>query len=312
MPRMTGLAVAKEIRAQDPITPIIMISVEGRKERVAEAIQNGVSDYLVKPITRSILRLKLGKYLGAGAKKKPSGSCVETSNLDVRTANTDIPSGRESDAKSTPGREEREGVEPGRNALDYSGNSLPKLADVCNRIHEVSTLPHIATSGNPDCERPQHGRRRSQEPCGVRPGFEHARHADRELIGLRVADESQQRAAGNHVLRTCRDSSISRSPRASARSSRRVRTSVRMTAEGCGIIRWRLVSAHGRWPDCRRYLALKMCTSPGCCMISASFSKISTCTSHSRISCSRSGMTKTCPKPSGGIWRSITPYWATT
>jgi two-component system chemotaxis response regulator CheY len=63
MPGKTGLEVVKAIRAQDARVPIIMITTEAEKSRVIEAIQAGVSDYLVKPFTADTLRAKLEKHL---------------------------------------------------------------------------------------------------------------------------------------------------------------------------------------------------------------------------------------------------------
>ncbi len=65
MPGKTGLEVIKEIRAKDPKVTIIMITTEAEKSRVIQAIQAGVSDYLVKPFTSDTLREKLEKHLAA-------------------------------------------------------------------------------------------------------------------------------------------------------------------------------------------------------------------------------------------------------
>ena len=62
MPGKTGLEVVQEIRQQDANVPIIMITTEAEKGRVMQAIQAGVSDYLVKPFTAETLREKLEKH----------------------------------------------------------------------------------------------------------------------------------------------------------------------------------------------------------------------------------------------------------
>ncbi len=62
MPGKNGLEVVQEIRAKDPKVPIIMITTEAEKGRVVQAIQAGVSDYLVKPFTADTLREKLEKH----------------------------------------------------------------------------------------------------------------------------------------------------------------------------------------------------------------------------------------------------------
>ena len=62
MPGKTGLEVIQEVRQQDAKVPIIMITTEAEKGRVMQAIQAGVSDYLVKPFTADTLREKLEKH----------------------------------------------------------------------------------------------------------------------------------------------------------------------------------------------------------------------------------------------------------
>jgi two-component system chemotaxis response regulator CheY len=63
MPGKTGPEVVKEVRAQDAKIPIIMITTEAERGRVIQAIQAGVTDYLVKPFTPEALREKLEKHV---------------------------------------------------------------------------------------------------------------------------------------------------------------------------------------------------------------------------------------------------------
>jgi two-component system, chemotaxis family, chemotaxis protein CheY len=63
MPGKTGLDVIREIRAQNTTVPIIMITTEAEKRRVLEAIQVGVSDYIIKPFEAEKLREKLSKFI---------------------------------------------------------------------------------------------------------------------------------------------------------------------------------------------------------------------------------------------------------
>jgi two-component system chemotaxis response regulator CheY len=65
MPGKSGVEVIREIRAQDAAVPIIMITTEAEKARVLQAIQAGVTDYLVKPFTAEMLREKLNKHVAA-------------------------------------------------------------------------------------------------------------------------------------------------------------------------------------------------------------------------------------------------------
>jgi two-component system chemotaxis response regulator CheY len=62
MPGKNGLEVITEIRAKDANVPIIMVTTEAERGRVLQAIQAGVSDYLVKPFTADTLREKLEKH----------------------------------------------------------------------------------------------------------------------------------------------------------------------------------------------------------------------------------------------------------
>ena len=62
MPGKNGLEVIQEIRKVNKDVPVIMVTTEAEKSRVLEAIQAGVSDYLVKPFTADTLREKLEKF----------------------------------------------------------------------------------------------------------------------------------------------------------------------------------------------------------------------------------------------------------
>lgn len=62
MPNKSGLDLVKDIRSIGSKVPVVMITTEGEKSRVVEAIQAGVSDYLLKPFTADSLREKLDKF----------------------------------------------------------------------------------------------------------------------------------------------------------------------------------------------------------------------------------------------------------
>lgn len=65
MPKLDGLKLVKTLRAMDQYTqtPLIMITSEAAKYNVMEAIQAGVTNYIVKPIRGETLWNKLSKYL---------------------------------------------------------------------------------------------------------------------------------------------------------------------------------------------------------------------------------------------------------
>jgi two-component system chemotaxis response regulator CheY len=65
MPKMTGLELLKKVRASDAHkgTPFLMVTAEAQKQNVIEAVQAGVSNYVVKPFTAEAISDKLKKIL---------------------------------------------------------------------------------------------------------------------------------------------------------------------------------------------------------------------------------------------------------
>ncbi len=61
MPNMTGLDLLREIRnnPQTANLPVLMVTAEGLKENVMEAVKAGVSNYVVKPFTAEVLQEKI-------------------------------------------------------------------------------------------------------------------------------------------------------------------------------------------------------------------------------------------------------------
>ncbi len=61
MAPMSGLELLKEIRAKESIknTAFVMLTAEGTKERVLEALKSGLDDYIMKPFTSEHARLKV-------------------------------------------------------------------------------------------------------------------------------------------------------------------------------------------------------------------------------------------------------------
>jgi two-component system, chemotaxis family, chemotaxis protein CheY len=67
MPNMNGIDCLKAIKA-NPTTkavPVMMVTSEAEKSKIIEAIQNGASNYLVKPFEADALKEKISGLLGA-------------------------------------------------------------------------------------------------------------------------------------------------------------------------------------------------------------------------------------------------------
>lgn len=65
MPKMTGLELLKTVRGMDQYKdiPFLMVTAEAQKQNVIEAVQAGVSNYVVKPFTAEAISEKLQKIL---------------------------------------------------------------------------------------------------------------------------------------------------------------------------------------------------------------------------------------------------------
>ena len=65
MPKMTGLEFLKAVRADANFKsiPFIMVTSEAEKEKIVEAVQAGVSQYIVKPFNANALEEKIKEAL---------------------------------------------------------------------------------------------------------------------------------------------------------------------------------------------------------------------------------------------------------
>jgi len=61
MPNMMGIDLLREVRSDQALRtlPFLMVTAESQKENVAQAVQAGVSNYIVKPFTADTLETKL-------------------------------------------------------------------------------------------------------------------------------------------------------------------------------------------------------------------------------------------------------------
>jgi two-component system chemotaxis response regulator CheY len=65
MPKMNGLDLLKTVREEKETknVPFVMVTAEAQKENVIQAVQAGVSNYIVKPFTADAVKDKLSQIL---------------------------------------------------------------------------------------------------------------------------------------------------------------------------------------------------------------------------------------------------------
>ena len=63
LPDKDGLEILQEVRKKDENVPIIMVSAYGTKDRIVEASNFGISDFIVKPFKIPVLREKINRIL---------------------------------------------------------------------------------------------------------------------------------------------------------------------------------------------------------------------------------------------------------
>ena len=63
MPQMSGIELLKTVRATEAWKdlPFLMVTAEGQKENVIEAVKNRVNNYILKPFTPETLMEKINK-----------------------------------------------------------------------------------------------------------------------------------------------------------------------------------------------------------------------------------------------------------
>jgi len=63
MPRLSGIDFLKQVRTMEQYKdlPIIMVTSEAAKFNVIEALKNGATDYITKPIKLDLFKSKLAK-----------------------------------------------------------------------------------------------------------------------------------------------------------------------------------------------------------------------------------------------------------
>ncbi len=61
MPNLDGLGLLKKVRQDEELKdlPVLMITAEAEKDKIVQAMQAGVNNYIVKPFTGQVLKEKI-------------------------------------------------------------------------------------------------------------------------------------------------------------------------------------------------------------------------------------------------------------
>jgi two-component system chemotaxis response regulator CheY len=63
MPKMDGVSALQQLMQDDPHARVVMVSAVNQKEKLAQCIQAGAIDFIVKPFEKARLRGFFEKYL---------------------------------------------------------------------------------------------------------------------------------------------------------------------------------------------------------------------------------------------------------
>ena len=71
MPRLGGLEVLRELRRRDRSVPVLMVSGEDQAALMAQALAEGASSFLRKPVGAELLLRAVRRLAGANGAEKP-------------------------------------------------------------------------------------------------------------------------------------------------------------------------------------------------------------------------------------------------
>ncbi|MGD9125347.1 MAG: response regulator, partial [Desulfarculaceae bacterium] len=91
MPNLNGLELLKKVRADESLreTPFLMVTAEVAEEVVAEAIEEGVDDYITKPFNASTLIKKIQGILARRRNPRPLDMALREGAYKFRTGDID-------------------------------------------------------------------------------------------------------------------------------------------------------------------------------------------------------------------------------
>ena len=83
LPKKDGIAVLKEIRKNNILTPVLMLTAKSSTENKVEGLDSGADDYLTKPFSFSELLARVRSLLRRGASEKSTLLTIADLQLDT-------------------------------------------------------------------------------------------------------------------------------------------------------------------------------------------------------------------------------------
>ncbi|HSS79536.1 MAG TPA: response regulator transcription factor [Thermoanaerobaculia bacterium] len=90
LPRLSGLEVCRQIRADGSTIPIMMLTVRNAEEDQVQALDLGADDYLTKPFSPRTLLARVRALLRRGGVEKPAPLAAGDLMLDLELASVSV------------------------------------------------------------------------------------------------------------------------------------------------------------------------------------------------------------------------------
>lgn len=124
IPEKSGYDVCREIRAQDSLTPILMLTAKGQEADKVAGLELGADDYVVKPFGVSELLARVRALLRRNRKEKPAKDMSPIAFGRVRIDPRTYEGRRGKKAFTVTGRE----LQLLRHFLDHDGEVVERFA----------------------------------------------------------------------------------------------------------------------------------------------------------------------------------------
>jgi DNA-binding response OmpR family regulator len=124
IPEKSGYDVCREIRAQDSLTPILMLTAKGQEADKVAGLELGADDYVVKPFGVSELLARVRALLRRNRKEKPAKDLSPIAFGRVRIDPRTYEGRRGKKAFTVTGRE----LQLLRHFLDHDGEVVERFA----------------------------------------------------------------------------------------------------------------------------------------------------------------------------------------